>query len=138
LPFGSWYGLGCANPPCLSYPSQTSVKIATPSLNRTIDPFDSICGNVHYPPNGQSDYDINNAATVQSSCAGFGLHAGAGGADASAAVKSSEWMTPYGGLAGDCDGPFLVWWWQNMPAFGAAKTFGDGRPMTSVWPFLYY
>ncbi len=43
--------------------------------------------------NGQRDYDITNPATVQSSCAGFGLGAGSG---------------------------------------------GDGRPMPSVWPFLYY
>jgi hypothetical protein len=138
LPFTSWYGLGCASPPCLSYPTQSSVTIATSTLNRTFDPFDAICGNVHFPPNGRKDYDINDDALVRSSCADFGLHSGAGGEDALSVVKSSDWMTPYGSLAHDCDGPFLVWWWQNMPAHGAGKTFSDGRPMKSVWPFLYY
>ena len=138
LPFTSWYGLGCASPPCLSYPTPSSVRIATPTLSRTIDPFDAICGNVHFPPNGRQDYDIINDANVLSSCADFGVHSGAGGTDALTTVKSSDWMTPYGSLASDCDGPFLVWWWQSMPAHGTGKTFSDGRPMKSVWPFLYY
>jgi hypothetical protein len=141
LPFSSWYGLGCPTlplTPCLSYPTPTSARIVEPDLNLTLDPFDAVCGNVHYPPNGQSDYDINNPAVVESSCSDFGRHSGANGADAVSQVTSDLWMLPYGTLAGDCDGPFLVWWWQNMPSYQSLKTFDDGRPMKSVWPFLYY
>jgi len=25
-----------------------------------------------------------------------------------------------------------------MPGHGSGQTFGDGRPMKSVWPFFYY
>jgi hypothetical protein len=141
LPFSSWYGLGCPTSPatpCLYYPTSTSAHIVKSDLDRTLEPFDAVCGNVHYPPNGQSDYDINNAAIVESSCADFGGHSGPGGVDQQALVKSNDWMVPYGTLAGDCDGPFLVWWWQNMPSYNSGKTFADGRPMQSVWPFLYY
>jgi hypothetical protein len=141
LPFSSWYGLGCPTlpaTPCLSYPTHTSARIVKPDLSLTLDPFDAVCGNVHYPPNGQSDYDISNPAVVESSCADFGGHSGPNGADALSEVASDLWMVPYGTLAGDCDGPFLVWWWQNMPGYQSRKTFDDGRPMKSVWPFLYY
>jgi len=29
------------------------------------------CGNIHYPPNGTSDYDYSNSATVMSNCSDF-------------------------------------------------------------------
>ena len=141
LPFSSWYELGCTTlpaTPCLTYPTQTSAHVQRTNLNQTIDPFDAICGNVHYPPNGQHDYDINNSIAVQSSCENYGTHSGNAGADKLTVVTSDIWMGPYGTLAADCDGPFLVWWWQNMPGYQSGKTFTDGRPMKSVWPLLYY
>ncbi len=139
LPFASWYYMGCPQGwTCLSYPSKTSVAVNTGTFNDTVSPFDAICGNVHFPPNGRSDYDIDNTQVVTSSCVGFGRHAGLGGADVTSDVSRANWMPLYGSLAGDCDGPFLVWWWQNMPGYQSGQTFSDGRIMRSVWPFLYY
>ncbi len=44
----------------------------------------------------------------------------------------------YEALSPDCGGAFLVYWYQHMPGFGSQQLFDDGRPMLSVWPFLFY
>ena len=110
-----------------------------------------MCGNVHLAPNAHAQYDLCGGAVnqdvscnlpqssvVSTSCPGYGRHAGAAGADLKENVSSSSWMPPYGALAQDCQGAFLVWWHQNMPMFGSSQTFTDGTRMKSVWPYLYY
>jgi hypothetical protein len=103
----------------------------------TVDPFDAVCGNVHFTPTAACGYDHGNPTSVLSTCKGYGRHAGTGGADLAELVSSAKW-TGYESLAPDCQGSFLVWWWQNMPGYGTAQTFTDARLMKSVWPFLYY
>jgi Carbohydrate-binding module family 5/12 len=136
LPFDSLYALGCAAPPCVSFPSPTHLHVDDAGTPYDVDPFDAVCGNVHFPPNGTQHYDYFDPTPVSSSCTGFGRHAGPGGADAKALVDPSRW-SQYGEF-GDCGGEFLTWWYQNMPAHGSGQTFADGRPMKSMWPFLYY
>lgn len=47
-------------------------------------------------------------------------------------------MPAYDALAGDCMGPFLVWWHQNMPTHGSGQTCSGGARMKSIWPYRYY
>jgi hypothetical protein len=136
LPFNNLYQLSCASPPCLQYSAPTHAVFEYGNNRYDIDPFDAVCGNVHFPPNGTSHYDYFDPVPVLSSCTGFGRHGGPGGADAEELVDPSRWA---GNSAfGDCGGEYLVWWYQNMPGHGSGQTFSDGKIMKSVWPALFY
>ena len=137
LPFSKWYDMKCTTEPCLGFPSATSARVVHQGIPYEVSPYDAVCGNVHFPPNGTHPYDYGNATLVRTSCAGFGRHQGPGGADASALVNKASWAR-YATLAPDCGGEFLVWWFQNMPGHGSGQTYADGRPMPSVWPFFFY
>ncbi|AKI99444.1 discoidin domain-containing protein [Archangium gephyra] len=137
LPIRDWYGLSCSSPPCLSFPTDSSAQAVHQGLNYSVNPYDGVCGNVHFPPNGRDHYDYGSAAYVRSSCTGFGRHQGGGGADASELVNKDSWSR-YLSVAPDCGGEFLVWWFQNMPGYGSGQTYADGRPMPSLWPYFFY
>jgi hypothetical protein len=141
LPFSNVYGI-CATPPCIAYPSPTHAHFTWGTTPFDVDPFDPVCGNVHFPPNGVQDYDYDDTTTqVLSSCTGFGRHGGAGGSDATELIGGSiplPWYTPVSSQYGDCGGEFLVWWYQNMPGHASGQTFSDGRTMPSIWPYLFY
>ncbi|WP_437476099.1 calcium-binding EGF-like domain-containing protein [Sorangium sp. So ce1014] len=137
LPFSSLYGLDCATPPCVELPVPTKAVFTAGDQTFEVEPYDAVCGNVHFPPNGRSHYDYAPSGEVMSSCAAFGENGLACGVDETEAVTKETWAA-YEALHGDCGGGFLTWWYQSMPAFGAAKTFADGRRMKSVWPYLFY
>lgn len=137
LPFPNLYALGCSTPPCVDFPTPTKAVFDHGGTIEERDPFDGVCGNVHFPPNGRSHYDYASDATVTSSCAGFGGNALACGSDQPAEVTSDLWAA-YDAIHGDCGGGFLTWWYQSMPAHGSKQAFADGRAMKSVWPFLFY
>jgi hypothetical protein len=140
LPFNNFYGLQCPlEGGCISYPSTTRMKAFFAPFDRTYDvnPFDAACGAVHFPPNARGDYDYGNTQQVLSSCTGFGRHQGTGGADRTELVDQSHWFPRFAAWD-DCGGEFMIWWYQNMPAFGSGQTFSDGRPMKSMWPFMVY
>lgn len=137
MPFSSLYGIGCSSPPCVSYPTETGISITANGVTTARDPYDAVCGNVHFPPDGRQDYDYADTQTVLSSCESFGLNQIACGVDQTAPVQSSLWAS-YEALHGDCGGGFLTWWYQSMPAHQSGQQFADGRPMQPVWPFLFY
>lgn len=137
LPFSSLYGLSCGGPECAAYPSPSKALFTTAQKTITVEPYDGVCGNVHFPPNGKSHYDYVGDDPVLSSCAAFGESGIACGVDATATVTQATWSA-YEAKHGDCGGGFLTWWYQSMPAFGAQKAFADGRKMKSVWPYLFY
>jgi hypothetical protein len=134
---------------CFSYPNTTTLRIDNVGPTLTQSPYDPVCGNVHFGPNFRGQYDVcgdgplegpctaSTSSQVSTSCIGFGRHGGAGGADQKQTVSSMNWFQ-YDALAPDCQGAFLVWWFQNMPMFGSGQTFADGARMKSVWPYLYY
>ena len=132
LSFPDWYycpyGVDC-----LSYPSPTSVTYdVSPELSGTITPYDPGCGNVHFPPNARSQYDLAGPDTVQTSCMHW--RDGSGATD----PYTSSLHQPYDQLAPDCMGPHTVWWRQNMPGLNNAAIDDDGAPMHNWWPYLYY
>jgi len=137
LPFSSLYGLSCSGTDCVSYPTTTSASFKHGTTTYTANPYEPVCGNVHFPPNARGHYDDVNTAQVLSSCQDFGRHSGAGGADAKTLVDRNTWSR-YSSLAPDCSGAFLVWWMQNMPAPGSGQTYADGTPMPGIWPFMFY
>ena len=44
----------------------------------------------------------------------------------------------YRQLANDCQGPWVVYWRQNMPGFENRCKDDTGKPMKNWWPFLFY
>lgn len=80
------------------------------------------CGNVHFPPNGTSDYDYANPATVVSSCEDW--HPDGSGATTS--ITCSRWNC----LQLD----YLKWWFQNMPNDGNTFT-QSGKTLPNWWDF---
>jgi hypothetical protein len=128
VPFDSWYA--CSTPDCLTYPTETSVTWSVNGQSGTIDPFDPVCGNAHFAPNGRQHYDLSSPFTVQSSCRTFGL------GDALEPFTSAA-FAPYNSIAPDCMGPFLVWWRQSFPGLDTAAV-GPAGPMLNWWPYLFY
>jgi hypothetical protein len=137
LPFQDWYGMSCNSSPCLSFPTDTSAQVQHQGTTYDVSPYDGVCGNVHFPPNGREHYDYGNSTSVRSSCTGFGRRQGTGGVDATEFVNKDTWAR-YATVAPDCGGEYLVWWFQNMPGFNSGQSHPDGRPMPSLWPFFFY
>lgn len=138
LPFASAYGVACdQDSTCIDYPAADAATFHHAGQLLPVSPYDAACGNVHFPPNGRAHYDYGGPDTVNSSCARFGEHGVACGVDVVESVDSALWAA-YEAEHGDCGGGFLVWWYQNMPAYGAGKTLPDGAPMLSLWPFMFY
>lgn len=132
VPFQSWYSCPYGQD-CLSYPSEGAVAYDMGGDKQgVIDPFDPVCGNVHWPPNGRRHYDLDGPAAVRTSCAHY-----RDGSDATILYDKSM-HEAYDGLAPDCMGPFIVWWRQNMPGLDNAAEDADGQPMLNWWPFLFY
>jgi hypothetical protein len=130
VPFDSWYA--CDGPGCLSYPDATSVAWQIGDEGGTIDPYDPVCGNVHFMPNGTEHYDLTSPYTVETSCRHF--RDGTGETD----LFDSTIIDAYATLAPDCMGAFLVWWRQSFPGKGGDHLDDDGAPLLSFWPFIYY
>jgi hypothetical protein len=132
LPIDSWYACPYGVP-CLSYPSETSVDYDLGMLAQgTIDGYDPVCGNVHWPPNARQHYDLEGTDAVRSSCASW--RDGSGGTE----LYDGSQHAPYMGYAPDCMGPFLVWWRQSLPGLGNTAVDDDGVAMRNWWPFLFY
>jgi len=130
LPFDSWYA--CDGPDCLSYPTATSVSWQVGDESGTIDPYDPVCGNVHFMPNGTEHYDLSSPYAVETSCRHF--RDGTGETD----LYDSAIVEELAALAPDCMGAFLVWWRQSFPGRGGAAIDDDGEPMLSFLPFIFY
>ncbi|MBI5517978.1 MAG: hypothetical protein HY909_29670 [Deltaproteobacteria bacterium] len=137
LPVRSFYDVQCTTRPCISYPAPDVLELEHRGRRYRVEPYHAPCGNAHYPPNGVRDYDIQSTTEVLSTCGGFGQRDRCGQEPAPVALTHAAWRA-YRALAGDCDGPFLVWWFQSMPGHGSGRAHADGGPMLSPWPYLYY
>jgi subtilase family serine protease/PKD repeat protein len=130
VPAQSWYA--CPGGDCLTYPSASSVRYTLPAGSGTIDPYDPVCGNVHFPPNARAHYDDVSPFTVLSSCTHY--------RDGSGAVSpfTTADFQMYDTVAPDCQGGFLMWWRQNVPGLDNRALDDASQPMLNWWPFLYY
>lgn len=75
-----------------------------------IAPGRASCGNVHFPPNGTSDYDYANPTLVSSDADDWLNYPNFTGARK--LMNRSNWATPY---AGDYHRNYHIWWYQRMP-----------------------
>jgi hypothetical protein len=155
LPISSWYGLPADNPdppqpnsPCdyIKWTGPTSIEwtdvpkppVCTTEVARTpLDPYQPVCGSVHFPPNARRHYDEFNTFVVQSTCQGWRRHEGPGGADQPRDFSLAT-FSQYNALAPDCEGGFQIWWRQNMPGYASGISDDAGQPMLSWLPYLYY
>ncbi|HEY2409605.1 MAG TPA: hypothetical protein VGI10_26555 [Polyangiaceae bacterium] len=138
LPFSNLYGVSS-----FSLLSQTHAQFPFGGTTFDVDPFDPVCGDVHYAPNGVSQYDYFDADTVLSSCDEFGrsnIKLPISGTPPTAL----PWNTATNAQYGDCGGEFMVWWYQHMPSHGSGQFFSTPPPpaaprlMKSIWPYMFY
>lgn len=72
------------------------------------DYFYSGCGNIHYPPNGESDYDYGNTSTVLSNCDDFANYPDLG--------DPAQTALPVSCPAWDCDHlEYFNYWYSHFP-----------------------
>src|SRR4029453_10216712 len=72
-----------------------------------------------------------------SNCSDFGRNVPECRDPALEELSAADWAQ-YETLSPDCGGAFLVYWFQSMPGVGSGQFHDDGRPMLSMWPFLFY
>jgi hypothetical protein len=128
LPFQTLYDLSCQAPPCISLPSPRVARFNHLGQSYTISDFDPVCGSVGYSP-GAVTLDDPNPREALRSCETFGL-------GRPAQVRAPAWSAD-DPAAPDCNGGYLLWWFQRMPAWGASALDADPN-LRSVWPFLFY
>lgn len=132
LPFDRLYG----HSP-YSYPTPTTLVYKREGSDIAVLNYTVTGGNVHFCPSARQDYDLNSPYTVMSTIEHYGLRDGPSGQD-----KAAPWtvarFAQYKTIASDCQGPWLVYWRQNMPGHASKARGMDGRPAKNWWPFLFY
>lgn len=132
LPFDRLYG----HSP-YAYPDPTTLVYKRDGQDVTVKDYVVTGGNVHFCPSARQDYDLDSPFTVMSTIEHYGLHDGPDGRD-----KADPWTVArfqqYKALANDCQGPWLVYWRQNMPGLGNHAHDLDNRHAKNWWPFLFY
>jgi hypothetical protein len=135
LPFDSFYAREPGTE--IDYPTPTTLAYRWKGERRTLEGYRAIGGNVHFTPTGRRDYDMENAAAVESTIEGYRLGGGPEGRDRAIPWKNDRFAR-YREIAPDCMGPWLVYWRQNMPGLDNPAKDDEGRPMRNWWPFLFY
>lgn len=137
VPFNSLYSLRYGER-LIEYP-QPDVAVMRPWKGDPliVSNYSVAGGNAHWPPNGRQHYDLDNTNAVLSSIEGWREGGGPEGRDI---LKpwTNEAFARYRASAGDCMGPWLVYWRQNFPGLHNRARDAAGRPMKNWWPFLFY
>lgn len=85
-------------------------------------PLTERCGNVHFPPNGEIDYDYDNPAFVETTCEDWNPQA----TGLSQHYNCGRWGCNQQG--------YLLWWLQNMPNAGHRQVY-QGQYLPNWWDF---
>ncbi|MGA2496496.1 MAG: hypothetical protein ABSH20_02070 [Tepidisphaeraceae bacterium] len=136
LPFNSLYSARRGSQK-VSYPNPTTMIVPHNGRELRIENYVAFGGNVHFPPNGRADYDMDNREPVMSTIEDWRIGSGPGGKDAAKAY-TSDVLKPYRELAPDCMGAWLIYWRQNIPGLDNRARDDQGKPMKNWWPFLFY
>ncbi len=134
LPFDTLYARNGAE---LGYPDVGTMTVTQNGRTRTVRPYIVTGGSVHFMPTARHDYDLDNTETALSTIEHYRLFDGTDGKDR-ATAWTNERFARYRALAPDCQGPWLVYWRQNMPGLDNPCKDDTGRPMLNWWPFLFY
>ncbi len=136
LPFSSLYGANSGGSK-VQYDRNGTMIVTHNGAPIKVDDYVAKGGNVHFPPNGRSHYDLDNSEPVKSTIEDWRIGSGPGGED-----KAEDWTNAkfekYRELAPDCMGPWLIYWRQNIPGLGNLQKDDSGKPMKNWWPFLFY
>jgi len=132
VPFSRLYGVKD-----IAYPDAHTLTAKYGGSTYAITNYVATGGNVHFPPNGRSDYDMANTNAVNSTIEDWRMGSGADGQD-EAIAWTPETFRQYRKFAPDCMGPWLVYWRQNMPGLDNRQKDDKGRAMKNWWPFLFY
>ena len=136
LPFDSFYALwGSTNG--VEYPDENTAIIKRHGKSYTLTNYLAYGGNVHFPPNGRRDYDLENTAPVLSTIEDWRIGSGPEGKD-NAMPWTNQRFAQYRSLAPDCMGAWLVYWRQNFPGLHNKQKDDHQKPMKNWWPFLFY
>lgn len=81
------------------------------------------CGNVHYPPNGEADYDYGNKNYALSECINWNPE----GTVSTTEINCDFWSCSHK--------EYLVFWMQNFPGFENGLTYSN-RKMRNWWEFI--
>lgn len=135
LPFDSFYGKDGKK--MIEYPDPKTLLVDHRGKSHRIENYIATGGNVHFPPNGRSHYDLNNEKPVLSTIEDWRIGSGPGGKDL-ARPFTNQAFEKYRTLAPDCMGAWLVYWRQNMPGLDNLQKAENGQPMKNWWPFLFY
>ena len=125
MPFNSLYARGGSD---VSYPTESSIQYTWQGKTVTVRNYIPAGNSVHFMPTARRDYDLDNPATILSTIEHYRLHDGPGGKDRAEPWTKAK-FAGYRALADDCQGPWLVYWRQNMPGFGFKSLDDSGRPM---------
>lgn len=136
LPFESFYGVDYGKK-MIEYPDQKTLVVSHRGKTQRLENYISAGGNVHFPPNGRSHYDLSNDQPVLSTIEDWRIGSGTGGKDL-ARPFTNQAFEKYRTLAPDCMGAWLVYWRQNMPGLDNRQKADGGQPMKNWWPFLFY
>lgn len=136
-PFDSLYAVDAGGKDKAGYPDAHTMVVHHHGVDVRLEKYVAAGGNVHFPPNGRHDYDLDNAAPVLSTIEHWRRRDGEGGADATILFTPAR-FAKYRELAPDCMGPWLVYWRQNMPGLHNQSREDDGTPVKNWWPFLFY
>ncbi|MFI5381663.1 MAG: hypothetical protein ACHRHE_20385 [Tepidisphaerales bacterium] len=136
LPFNSLYSARRANQK-VSYPDPTTMVVPHNGKEVRVENYVAAGGNVHFPPNGRADYDMDNREPVMSTIEDWRVGSGPAGKDVAKAY-TSDVLKPYRELAPDCMGAWLIYWRQNIPGLDNRAKDDQGKPMKNWWPFLFY
>jgi hypothetical protein len=136
VPFKSFYELPYGKE-VVRYPSPDRAVVQWRGGEIVLSNYVAEGGNVHWPPNGRQHYDLANTNAVMSTIEDWMIGSGPGGKDIARPWSNSA-FAQYRKLAPDCDGPWLVYWRQNMPGLRNKQRDEAGVPMKNWWPFLFY
>ncbi len=122
----------------IEYPNEhTAIVRPGGGKEFTLTNYFVIGGNVHWPPNGRSHYDLKSTNAVLSTIEDWRIGRGQGRNDLKKPF-TTEAFARYHKLAPDCMGEWLVYWRQNFPGLDNQQKDDDGKPMKNWWPFLFY
>ncbi len=139
IPAKSLYAIDGRPPERIEYPDATTLAWTHRGTRGVTRGYQAAGGNVHFTPTGRWDYDLDSPAVVRSTIEHFRLRDGADGKDIAEDWSNARWKDlPVARMAGDCMGPWLVYWRQNFPGLDNRAVDDEGRPMLNWWPFLFY
>lgn len=137
MPFDSLYRMPYDQHDVVSYPTPTKMKVKYEGKDYTIDPYVSMGGNVHFPPGGRHQYDLDSPATVKCRIENWRRRNGPDGKDVVLDFNKSKFAR-FNDVAPDCMGPWMVFWRQCMPGLDNKSLDDEGRRMKNWWVFLFY